>query len=381
MAGWLSSAGKAFQRRPLSEPQQFELRCVCGSVVGGERKTSYQRLVCPGCGTPLFVLPASVYPTPKGVKPAKQKQTPPVKIVPQRVIEPDRESRAAQAAESKRPAASRVVEPRLSPAQSLNARQAPRLRKWFTPVRIVFLCVLVVMAGTTWWLLHSRTMQQAQVLFASSSKKGLEALQKGDFVAAAPELRQAAEALDTLGRDDPQARGIRQMGRESNAASHLTLKSLHDILAEAVASETAPSSPGWPEIFRGTYKDAWTVIETTITRTDEPAPAPRYRFEFPIIIGQRGVQNGVQNRAILIADLKAFDALPADLPSHRVIFAAQLQDCRRDPNTANTWQITLNATTAFLWSDAANYSALDLTPDAQSLQTLAAQTTLLGISQ
>lgn len=370
MPHWLSAAGKAFQRRPVKEPQRFELRCLCGTALAGDRAESYQRLICPNCQTPHFVLPASVYPAPRMPKPAKPKQdapTPaPLPIVPQRVIEsvpPVRRSRSTPAPAPSRPAP--------EPALVRNSAGQWLTRKCLTPVRLVLLSVLCVVGGTAYWMAHTRAIQNAQVEFASASKRGQDALSRKDFATAAEELEVACLALDRLGRDDPPARIIRQQRRECQAASHLVLKSLHELLDEAVAENS--TAMGWSETFRALYKDSWMVFETTITRTNELPPASRFRVDFPILSGQQ--------RAVLLADVKVFDGLPTEQPSQRVIFAAQLEDFRRDPQSANTWQIVLRPDSAFLWSGADSYQALDVVLDAQSTKTLAEQTALLGITR
>lgn len=364
MPGWLSAAGKAFQRRPVKEPQRFDLRCLCGTALAGERVDSCQRLICPNCKTPHFILPASVYPPLKTPKPAKLKQTLPKGIVPQRVVESTPKGGRASPAAAVRPAPERV-------------RVFPWLKQWvlrkcLTPVRLVLLSVLCVMGGTAYWMVHTRAVQNAQIEIAAALKRGQEALSRKDFAAAADELDRACLALDVLGRDDGQARAIRQQRREAQAACHLALKTLYELLDEASAQNSSASQgKDWAETFRASYKDSWMVFEATVTRTNEPLPAPRFRIDFPIV--------SAQQRAVLLADLRVFDGLPVERPSQRVIFAAQLEDCRRDPQSANTWQIVLRPDTAFLWSDAESYKALDVALDGQSMQTLAEQTTLLGI--
>jgi hypothetical protein len=244
-------------------------------------------------------------------------------------------------------------------------------RRWLTPVQGVLLCVVAVVAGTAWWMLHARAVQQAQIVLAASSKQGQELVQQGDYSAAAAELRRAVDALETLGRDDPPARATRQLWREAEAASHLALKSPHELLEEAAAPRPA-AELNWTQTFRASYRDAWLLFETSVTRTDEPAPAARYRLEFPIVAGQA--------RAVVVADLKAFDALPVDVPSQRVIFAAQLDDLRPDPAAANTWLIVLRPDTAFLWANAATWQAQGAAVDPQTAETLVKQSQLLGIS-
>src|SRR5262249_22563132 len=79
MAGWLAAAENMFRRHANIPPPPFELTCICGHVLTGDRTSSFQRPTCPECQTTLFVLPASVYPAPKA---PKRKVFVPAKPVP-----------------------------------------------------------------------------------------------------------------------------------------------------------------------------------------------------------------------------------------------------------------------------------------------------------
>ena len=341
MIGWLRAAGRAFQRGTTQAPQTFQLRCACGTSVAGERTRSCQRILCPACQTPLFVVPASVYPLPKPPNPGKGKKDAPQRSAPlsqkkgaqkavrfPKVIEYGDEGRAAIQAD-----------PRT--AGSATAARKGLLRQWLSPVRLVLVCVAVVVGATASWISHHRTLERAQSLLDSSSKKGREALAGADFAAAAAELEQASQALVLLGRtDDPQARGIRQLWSESRAGAGLSLKSLHTIVSEAVTAESSVAPSSWKDVFRASYKDSWVLMDASIVRTGNSAPLPPYRVEYPIFVGQNG--------AVGVANLRCFNVLPADRASQRVIFAAQLEDCRRDPDVPRAWQIVLRPETAFL---------------------------------
>lgn len=382
MSGWLSAAGKAFQRRP-KEPQRFELKCGCGTPVAGERTSSYQCLRCEGCDATLFVLPESVYPPPKQPKSKAQKQpaatrSPAADRLPGTDASTPGKRRTGTPDAAATSAGATVDAPSAGPASAMRdmrkllLQAADRmLRRWVTLVRLVLVCVLLIGGFTAWWIVHSRALRHAESVFSSASKQGHEALQNKDLAGAAESFDAAARAADTLARDDAPAREVRQLARETVAAYHLSLRSLNEVLEDAAIS--APSGEAaWAETFRISYKGGWAVIETTVSRV-EGGPSPGFRLDYPIVSGQ--------NRASLVANLPAFERLLADQPSRRVVFAAQLADCRRDPEAANSWLIELQPETAFLWSSADNFtSLLDVEAGDPTTQTLAEQTRFLGLA-
>ena len=71
---FLGQAKKFFNALATTEPeptaQHFNVRCVSGHRVRGERTEGYQALRCPACGEGVFVLPRSPLPAP----PAPQRQ-------------------------------------------------------------------------------------------------------------------------------------------------------------------------------------------------------------------------------------------------------------------------------------------------------------------
>jgi hypothetical protein len=83
-----------------------------------------------------------------------------------------------------------------------------------------------------------------------------------------------------------------------------------------------------------------------------------------------------------VADLLIFEQrnIAAGEPQ-RVVFAAQLSDCRLEAGPAPLWRIELRPETGFLWAGADTYRLLGLPSDDDSLRVLAEQSRLLEIEQ
>jgi hypothetical protein len=391
MDGWLAAAENLFRRRASLPPPPFELTCACGHVMTGERTSSFQRPTCPECRSTLFVLPVSVYPSPKSPRrkvfvPAAPQPEPDVAFeavpdaeagFPPKVV---KTASARPAVEASASAAARGIRPPRRSVRQIVGESAVTLkldrlrRKVFSPVKLVLAGVTVVVALTTWWIVHLRSLDEAERVVVAAARLGDEALREHDLAEAARQYKKVRKALDLLGRSDPQARVLRQTAAETSAATDLSRASLFELLHDATDAETGKTHLTWNETFNSSYRDEWVVLDAHVSRSADPAARRRYVVDFPLAEGR--------NRAVLVADLDVFDkAISAGGNPQRVVFAAQLDDCRRDPKHADTWLIVLRSKTGFLWSSGDNLELLGVSVDDETKQILADQSRHLGIAR
>lgn len=369
MPNWLTDTVAAWRGQNSREPQSFSVRCSCGQAVVGVRTESNQNVTCPGCKTSLFVLPACVYPLPRAAKKRPQATVPaPVeKSLPSRPVTKSR-------APSPLPQAETSAERR----QAVPAEPAPkpglplrRPRKIVTPLRVVLLGLASVVFATLWWMIHLKSLGQAEQTLTEAVKLGEQALLEEDLDEAARQFERAHAALGVLGRQDALSQTIRQRARELTALGQLASRSLHEIAAEAEELETAGRRSDWPDTFRLTHRDAWVVLDATVTGVTAAGERKKYVIEFPISAGSAS--------AHVVGNLPVFDRLPAEPPSQRVIFAAQLADCRRAADAGGGWEFVLGEETAFLWCTPGNFRLLAGTIDAETEKQLAVQSRLMGL--
>jgi hypothetical protein len=388
MAGWLSVAEKLFRSGTTRTPQPFEVICACGQTVAGLRTDGVQTRNCPNCGVSLFILPVSVYPLPKTPKrnlvtaPAPKEEP-----VPDPAVEADRIAGlppkvgklkgTARVIEKPAPEVKKPPGPPRRPVKQVLREAVVSLeldrhcRRIFRPVRLVLVAVIGVIGLTGWWLVHQQRRDAAERLIVSAVKLGEQALADHDLVEAARQFQQVRAALDVLGRNDHQSRALRQTARETTAAADLSRSSLFDLLHEAVESESGKVHLTWDETFRTGYRDEWVVVDAMVSRLAENAGGRRFEIDFPLTEGR--------HRAILVADLDAFDkVLAAGQSPQRVVFAGQLDECRKHEET---WLIALRPSTGFLWSSAANLELLGVPLDDATKQLLADQTGQLGLAE
>jgi len=377
----LTVAGKLFRRR-AGQLVPFEVQCACGGSVFGERTSAAQTPICPKCRRSVFVLPASVYPAPKG--PKKVKPAPPRrKLEPARraaasALDPDLSSVAeiesGSGAEIAAPAVASTAKPR-SPARQV-VREAVNAgagklqslgKKQTTPVRIVLASAVALALLTGWWVLHRRRLNEAERIVPVATRLGEQALEEHDLGEAARQFQKVRGALDLLGRDDAQARALRQTANEIGASANLAAVPLFDIVREAAGSEGSFS-----ETFHSSYRGSWVVIDAPVARSADSSSGRKFDVDLPIVEGPA--------RAVVVAELPLFEPLlPAGTEPRRVIFAAQLDDCRPDPRDEGAWRIVLRPKTAFLWSTPESLARLGVVLDDETTRVLSDQASRLGV--
>jgi len=362
MANWLTTATQALQRRPPAEPPKFEVRCGCGHEVSGVRTSAPQQANCSRCGETLFILPISVYPP---VREPKKKKTAPTSTT----------TTAAKTTVQGTKIASPAISRRRFDFNEPLAAGKLWVRKQATPMRLVWCGLLLVIGTTSYWMIRTRTLRQAEQYYLAAVHDGTAALDEEDFLEAARQFGIAVRALDLLGRSDGAARWVRQQERESRAVSNLAVHTLPEIAGNVLGKKVAGEESDSPDLFKGT----WVIIEATVSRrepaaeSDSETASARYVVDYPLIANDHPIE--------VVADLHAFDKLDWSAGPRPVVFAAQVQEVRVKPTDVDTWQIVLESESGFLWSRQQTFLALGFQDheDSPTAAILAEQSRILEI--
>jgi hypothetical protein len=403
MVNWLAKAAEALRGTPPPEPEPYEVVCACTHRIFGMRLPAFQVVRCNRCGNFVFVLPLDVYPKLKPKKKVARKSSPDI----------PRESAAAssaptpsapgvttirrnlatggagrtEVAEQPNPpptaAASRATAPAVSaePGSSGEIRMEsvdslPTMRgSFFTPVRVVGCAIFGVVILTAYFVWQSQVKEKAALTLHEHLEAGEAAFRAAKFGEAADEYRQAAQAVDILGRDDAESRVVRQKAKELTAMAHLSPLSLYELCDEArLAVESGDTK--WSERFERLYRDTWIVVDGDVVSDAGPDGTPQALIRYPFQIEGAPV--------ILDARLKALEPSSAVAGPQHVIFAAQLASFAEEGAKNKVWVLRLKNATAFLWAGADTYRALGLGSDAlrsddDTGRLLAAQAEIVGV--
>lgn len=384
MSGWLSKATGALRREAPEEPQPFESVCECGVRHTGLRRRTQQRLICRSCGVALFVLPRDVYPVPTAPPPKRPKKRkkpkaarpapPPAMTVGKRVFK--------QATEGVSQATAKVGRGAADAGVGFGQRIADWGRAFvgfWTPLRLIVLGIIVISAVTAAVTLMSDHSEQAVIELTAANESAREAMAAGDYAAAQQHFARAVTLLDRLERrDDPLAREIRQLHRETQAMRDIVSVPVFEIVAEADAAHESGELSNWLQAaFNTRYRDRWLVVEGPVVPADVALSGGAYAVRIPFGIGPH-------SRSVTIkVALPELDDLVKGRKPRPVILAGQLQKCELALD-GRSWIITLERSTAFLWTNADNYQALGFTFDSpqaekHNQQLLDGQARLVGL--
>lgn len=395
MARWLTGF-RSSNAEASAEPQPFEVICECNVRHTGMRRKTHQRIICRTCGAALFVAPRDSYPPPSPPRVKKVKPAPPPEEAPEaasegggpsplpksrhrrrREQEYDVESHPLQSAAELASATIAGVAGAAGAAGRATVRTVSRASqqaalgfwRFWTPLRLTGLGIVVVLAGIVLWTMHARRLEQAARTLNPAIEAGQAALQKGDVPEAARQLTAAVNALDALGRDDEHSRAVRQAQREALALNELSTEPLLHLLETADESvERArrlrlppppdsrttppPLDAEWATRFAALYEGKWVVLEAPIKRL--PATEQerrRYEVALPTVLGPQ--QRGVEIRA----DFEVFDRLSLQDSPRPAIFGGQLRSCRLSADE-RLWIVELDPASGFLWVSLATYRRL-----------------------
>ena len=332
------------------------------------RRTVHQRVLCGTCGESFFILPADCYPVP--APPKSPKSTPKRTEQPAGSAADESESRPASPDVGTESGTSVAVNgsPDAGTGKTVGA---PKRVRVVTLFRVMVVLIVSVVVTTGYWSVRVRAVDRAGVAFKDASDRGFQSLSRGEFVEASEAFQQACDALELLGRDDLEARRVRQMSRETTASASLASVSLSRIMQDVV-------DDGDPQqLFRGHYSGTWVIFDTFVERKASTAARPRDVIDFPLFVRGRPV--------VIESQLPALDKIGLSDQPRRVIFAAQLGSCRAPLGGKDAWVIQLRPKTAFLWTDRDNlrrlgFAPLDEEDDRQIDELLQAQAQTVGLS-
>jgi len=418
MSRWFSKSAKnVFQPQVPGAAQPFVLGCpYCGESVQGMRHAEGQRLICKSCRNLLFVLPRDVYPAPQpelsSQEPSFKKEPPTTEVeelldenliallqddgdLLDSLLMTDGDEVSPKTGEKKEPSShprtkeslAEVTMPSLAELrQRIRDARNPRevqiatavpektrpleelgetlgkagrevgqdfVRFW-TPFRILALAGLLIILLTAGWTWRQSELSEAKKIVRQESELGLAAVDQGDWTPAREHLQKAAAALDLLGRNDPEARTVRQYSRELQAQFRLCDLTLEELLDKARQELAArdPSS-GQQKRLAAAYRGEWVLLEGSVEEVGEKdSRRPNYQLRLPI------GPEGEAGETIVRVNFPVIRKLISSGEKKLLTLAGPIQDVERD--SAGKWIVTLDPEQGFLWTHLDTYLATGL---------------------
>ncbi len=347
---------KLFGPTAVDVPTPFELPCHCGHTVVGIRRPRIQITLCSACGQSLFVLPTDRYPPTRRTAPTTSHRTadPPAKAAPRTTPETPEPAPAAASGDYASPAKKKHRAPRRtaaapnSPSANSSAldRSPPevpanaehptsvrtaappppprtlapprpsiavRMRRTFTPFRLLTTGCLALLILTAGWMLHQRQLENAVRTWRRELDTALNAETEGNRTALQDSLRKALAAADLLQKQDTDVAHARSLLRQCSAISQLTAVDPVAVLT----TNSAPDQPPSPEKLTTELRGLVLLFDAP------PQPAPDtpdgVLLDLPLVIHGRMLQLSARSE-ILRQSSRLF-------PGQSALFLAAIRSC------------------------------------------------------
>lgn len=262
----LRAKAKLFGTAAKEIPVPFEVYCECGGRAAGIRRASYQAADCSDCGRMMYVLPVNPYPATRRISSEvaagglagraaaavrelagetsagaaaggesagerageRGERSGTVKAGRRRTAA---SSAAAQASSSAAEPAAAAVSAAAQSVPQQAAQVVPvlprvslavRLRRIFSPVRLLVTASLLLLSLTVWWMVQQRRQDVARRVWRQQQDAVEQALQAGDLPQLTASLERVVEAAGILGRRDSEALRAESLLRQCQAVNQLS---------------------------------------------------------------------------------------------------------------------------------------------------------------
>lgn len=280
--------------------EQATIECPCGERVETTREEDYALLTCPRCGTGLFVLPHSPFPSLSPAAPSRRKT---------------KGARAEPEIDST---------PRISLGERFSAlgRRLTPPRRWFSTPRLVGGAAALFILATIAWQYDQSVKRGLRETVVPDGRRGLQALSDGDFEDAYDLLGASVRGLDRLGEPFPEEDRFRRAYAEV-AIVHDLLPSLLDVELVGAASE--------PEVVTRRVAGKAIVLDAEVERLAEGG----WSVGFVAFVDDKPIRLDVPTFLL-------FDRLGI-VNRERVVFGAKLDGIHRDAEGQLTLRLTPNS--------------------------------------
>jgi len=380
-------------------PVPFELPCDCGHRVTGIRRPSYQVAVCSACQSAFYVLPVNVYPATRRVRSevvggpvvarvgtvvreliigekapevkssdSDSRSAAPTSIQAVEVSETraeDEGNRRRRQKSSSRTSTSNVAKDVVEPIIEQSGAGTPlvrlprmslarRLKKTFSPTRLLALAGVAILVATGWWMIRQQQLEEARKVWRQEMDLAETAIRDNDLVALQSALKKAVAASRILNRSDPESREAKSLLRQTESVQNLSSTDLVSLLSGIVQKDGTLSFADAKKISES-VTGQHLVFEALLKVKSGKSTIPE--LDLPLIVA------GIPLR-ILVPSGVLLKCSQSD-PSLPLLFIAAVNSCQPPSDPSGEWQIALNADsctliTTELHAKKVGYNANDL---------------------
>lgn len=351
----LRARAKLFGSAAKEIPVPFEVPCRCGGRVAGIRRLQHQIAACSACGTSVFILPVNVYPATKrihsevpdaalsarataamrelaglGASPvsgtSSQGHADSVEKSSRRQVGTQARGPVGSAgAETPDRNARPAAETRLTDSTVEQQKSVPvvprislrvRLRRTFSPFRLLVASSLILLTITALWMVQRQQLETARKTWRREMDLAQQALTEKNSDAFRTSLEKAVSAARKLRRSDAEARMAESLLDQCKAINQL---SAYDPL-EAIADAFSQAADAGIDLNRlnSELQGVYLVFESPLIPDSDNAA--NLTLELPLMIQSRPIRLHVSSPLLT--------RLRDNNPATPVLFLAKIQSCR-----------------------------------------------------
>jgi len=351
----LRARAKLFGSAAKEIPVPFEVPCHCGGRMAGIRRLQHQIAQCSACGTSVFILPVNVYPATKRIYSEVPDDTLTARAKaalrelagirsstssdPSSKVQADSDEKSARrraAMQARVPpdsAESETADPHVRPTadatvsdsaaeQRKSAPAVPRiplkvrLKRTFSPFRLLVASSLLLLLITALWMVQRRQMEAARKTWRREMDLATQALTDKNADALRTSLENAVGAATKLRKTDAEARMAESLLAQCHAIQQLSANDPLDSITEAFRQ--AADAPIDLNHLNSELQGVYLVFESPLIA--DAGDAEHLVLELPLMIQSRQIQLHVSSQ--LLTPLCRND------PATPVLFLAKIQSCR-----------------------------------------------------
>jgi hypothetical protein len=229
------------------------------------------------------------------------------------------------------------------PADSIPLVQVPRpgvatrMRRVFSPTRLLALAGCVILCSTGFWTIHQRKLEQARKIWRLEMDRAETALKKKDLNTLSESLTVAVKAAKTLSRTDEDARVAESLLRQTEAVQRLSTVDLVSQFSNVFRNDGSLDDARAGNVAEG-LKGQCFVFELVLR--SRAAGEAMFQLDFPLIIQDTAIDVFVSSSVLSSCVVAGSES--------NVLFTACVRECRPPSPGNRRWEIVLDGSSCTL---------------------------------
>jgi hypothetical protein len=209
---------------------------------------------------------------------------------------------------------------------------ATRLKKAFSPTRLLALAGVGILVATGWWMIRQRQMEEARKVWRQEMDLVETAMKDNDLLSLQSSLKKAVAASRVLNRSDTESREAESLLRQTEAVQNVSSTDLVTVLS-GIMQKDGTLSFGDAKKISESVTGQHLVFEALLRVKSGNSAIPE--LDLPLIVA--GIPLRILVPSGVLLKCSQFD------PPLPLLFIAAVNSCQPPSDPSGEWQITLES--------------------------------------